>query len=104
MKIKLAIDVEVKLGSGPETGMGCVGYMPEGTTYKELVRVFGKPRPGLYPDGKTKAEWYGKINGLEFSIYDYKSPVVPQKCTDWHIGGKSSLVADLLIAYFKVAK
>ena len=101
MKIRVSVDVEIRMGRGPETGISLVGYMPDGTTYAELVRVFGRPRPFAFPNGKSKIEWVGKINGLEFSIYDYKSAVVPEKNTDWHIGGKSELTAKLLSAYFR---
>ena len=63
--------------------------------------VFGKPQLGASPDGKTKAEWIGRINGLVFTIYDYKSQLDPERNTDWHIGGKLDLVADLVNIYFK---
>ena len=55
------------------------------------------------PDGKVKAEWYGRISGLEFTIYDYKSSLEPERNTDWHIGGRNQLAAVLLGAYFKKA-
>jgi len=85
-------------------GTGFVGYMPDGTTYKELVRVFGKPQQGLSADGKIQAEWTGSINGLPFTIYDYKAETGPKANRDWHIGGRTHLVATLLSAYFKSAK
>ena len=55
----------------------CQGYLPEGTRYEDIVRVFGGPQIGMSPDGKTKAEWVGRINGLVFTIYDYKSRLDP---------------------------
>jgi len=104
MKTKLTMDLEVKMGNANTTGTGCVGYLPEGTTYKQLVKAFGKPqRLGLSEDGKTEAEWTGRINGLDFTIYDYKSGLAAKANTDWHIGGKVHVVAELVNAYFRVA-
>ena len=104
MKTKITLDLEVKMGNAKTVGTGCVGYMPDGTTYKALVRVFGKPQQGLSADGKIKAEWVGRINGLAFTIYDYKFGDEPKNNMEWHIGGKAALVAELLTAYFKAAK
>lgn len=53
-------------------------------------------------DGKIKAEWVGRINGLVFTIYDYKSLVEPERNTDWHIGGNHKIVVCLVIAYFNL--
>jgi len=63
--------------------------------------VFGEPQFGGSLDGKIKAEWVGSINGLVFTIYDYKSRIDPERNTDWHIGGKVKLVAVLVNSYFK---
>ena len=104
MKTKITLDLEVKMGNAKTLGTGCVGYMPDGTTYKDLARVFGKPQSGKSPDGKIQAEWTGSINGLPFTIYDYKSESEPKANTDWHIGGKTTLVAELVTAYFKASK
>ena len=102
MKTKITLDLPVKMGDTGTLGTGCVGYMPDGTTYKELVRVFGKPQYGNSEDGKIKAEWVGTINGLAFTIYDYKSDAKPKANTDWHIGGKTALVAELATTYLKI--
>lgn len=102
-KMKVTLEAEVQLGGNRPRGTGCIGYMPEGTRYEDLVRVFGTPLAGLSPDGKVKAEWYGRISGLEFTIYDYKSSLEPEKNTDWHIGRRNQLAAVLLVAYFKAA-
>ena len=102
-KMKVTLDAEVQVGGSRPRGTGCIGYMPEGTRYEDLVRVFGEPLAGLSPDGKVKAEWYGRISGLEFTIYDYKSSLEPERNTDWHIGGRNQLAAVLLVAYFKTA-
>jgi hypothetical protein len=100
MKIKITLEAEVTMG-GTRLGTGFMGYMPTGTTYKDLVRVFGKPNIDASPDGKVKAEWLGRLNGLDFTIYDYKSPVAPEECCEWHIGGRNAMIAPLVIAYFK---
>ena len=62
--------------------------------------MFGAPQFGKSPDGKIKVEWVGRINGLVFTIYDYKSRVDPAKNTNWHIGGKIKMTADLVNLYF----
>lgn len=102
-QMKITLDAELTIGGIPARGTGCMGYMPDGTRYKDLVRVFGMPLAGLSPDGKIKAEWYGRINGLDFTIYDYKSSLEPENNTDWHIGGRKKLTTVLLVAYFKKA-
>ena len=89
------------MGGVSHDNIGCKGYMPEGTLHEDIVRVFGGPQLGKSPDGKIKAEWVGRINGLVFTIYDYKSKVGPEQNTDWHIGGKVKLVVDLVNVYFK---
>jgi len=104
MRANIEMEIEVKMGKADLTDTGLSGYMPEGTTYKQLVKVFGKPQNGLSGDGKVQAEWTGRINGLDFSIYDYKSDVKPQANTDWHIGGRGKMLVSLLTAYFNASK
>ena len=101
MKVKAEIDLKVTMGGVSRDGTGCQGYLPEGTRYEDIVRVFGGPQLGTSPDGKIKAEWVGRINGLVFTIYDYKSRLDPERNTDWHIGGKQKFVAELVNIYFK---
>ncbi len=102
MKVKAEIELTVAMGGVSHDGTGCQGYLPEGTRYEDIVRVFGAPQLGASPDGKIKAEWVGRINGLAFTIYDYKSRLDPERNTDWHIGGKHKLVAKLVDIYFNV--
>lgn len=104
MKVQATIDIDVVMGGVSHDGTGLQGYLPEGTRYEDIVRVFGEPQFGKSPDGKIKAEWIGKINGLVFTIYDYKSRVDPDRNTDWHIGGKSSFVCQLVNIYFLSSK
>ena len=104
MKITATIDINVTMGDVSHDGTGCQGYLPEGTRYEDIVRAFGKPQLGASLDGKIKAEWVGRINGLVFTIYDYKSRLDPERNTDWHIGGKIKLVAELISTYFKTIK
>ena len=101
MKIKAELNLRVEMGSVSHDGTGCQGYLPEGTRYEDIVRVFGGPQIGASLDGKIKAEWVGRVNGLVFTIYDYKSPLDPERNTDWHIGGKQKFVAELVNIYFK---
>lgn len=42
MKVNAEIDLNVQMGVGSIEGTECQGYMPEGATYEELVRVFGE--------------------------------------------------------------
>ena len=101
MKVKAEIDLKVEMGGVSHDGTGCQGYLPEGTRHEDIVRVFGGPQLGKSPDGKIKAEWVGRINGLVFTIYDYKSRLDLERNTDWHIGGKVKLTAELVNLYFK---
>lgn len=101
MKVKAELDLVVEMGGVSHNGTGCQGYLPEGTRYEDIVRVFGAPQLGASPDGKIKAEWVGRINGLVFTIYDYKSGLEPERNTEWHIGGKHKLAATLVNVYFK---
>jgi len=100
MKVKTELDLKVEMGGVSHIGTGCQGYLPEGTMYEDIVRVFGQPQLGRSLDGKTKAEWVGRINGLVFTIYDYKSSLEPERNTDWHIGGKHKFVAELVKIYY----
>lgn len=101
MKVKTTLNLNISMGGVSHDGTGCQGYLPEGTRYEDIVRVFGGPQLGKSPDGKIKAEWIGRINGLVFTIYDYKSKIDPERNIDWHIGGKVKLVSELVNLYFK---
>ena len=101
MKIRATIDINIAMGDVSHDGTGCQGYLPEGTRYEEIVRAFGKPQLGASLDDKIKAEWVGRINGLVFTLYDYKSNLEPERNTNWHIGGKTAFVAELVNLYFK---
>jgi len=100
MKVKAELDLKVEMGGVSHVGTGCQGYLPEGTRYEDIVRVFGQPQLGRSLDSKIKAEWVGRINGLVFTIYDYKSSIDPVRNTDWHIGGKIKFVVDMINLYF----
>lgn len=82
------------------TGTSLLGYFPKETTYKDLEKAFGSPYFRYCTEGndfldgerveeKTKIEWMGRIQGLKFTIYDYKSEVEPEDNLDWHIGGEN---------------
>ncbi|MBU1864521.1 MAG: hypothetical protein KKH94_12750 [Candidatus Omnitrophica bacterium] len=104
MKVKAEIELTVEMGGVSHDGTGCQGYLPEGTRYEDIVRVFGAPQLGASPDSKIKAEWVGRINGLVFTIYDYKSKLEAERNTDWHIGGKQKFVRQLVTLYFMQAQ
>lgn len=103
MKVKAEIDINVRMG-GSAVGTSCQGYFPDGTTYADLVRIFGEPQIQGSDDGKIQIEWVGFVNGIQFTIYDYKSPVDFTQNTDWHIGGRFPIVASLLLIYFNSQK
>ena len=100
MKLRATLDLNVTMGGVSHNGTGCQGYLSEGIRYEDIVRAFGKPQFGNSPDGKIKSEWVGKINGLVFTVYDYKSRLDPERNMDWHIGGKTKLAAELVCLYF----
>jgi hypothetical protein len=81
-----------------------IGYMPDGTKYDDLVKVFGEPDTDFESDSKIKAEWRGKINGEVFTIYDYDSTVPVEDVTRWHIGGKKPEIVEDIIEYFNKNK
>ena len=101
MRVKAELDLKVEMGDVSHDGTGCQGYLPEGTRYEDIVRVFGAPQLGASPDSKIKAEWVGRINGLIFTIYDYKSRLEPELNIDWHVGGKMKFVEQLVNIYFR---
>lgn len=101
MKVRTTLDLNITMGDVSHDGTGCQGYLPEGTRYEDIVRVFGRHQLGASLDGKIKAEWVGRINGLVFTIYDYKSRLDPERNTNWHVGGKQKFVAELVTLYFK---
>lgn len=72
-------------------------------SYAKIVAKLGKPNSES--DGyKVDAEWRGRINGLPFTIYNYKdgknylgrSGKAVANIKAWHIGGESKEVVDLL--------
>ena len=71
--------------------MGCIT-----TTYDKLVELFGEPMEGS-DDGKTTAEWVIEFeDGEVATIYDWKISSTPKNLHDWHVGGRSHRVLDLL--------
>ena len=63
----------------------------------ELESVFGTPgseinrEEGGFDDPKTQYEWWLKVNGTVFTIYDYKEDkeIEDDQKVIWHIGSKS---------------
>jgi hypothetical protein len=105
METNVKLELKVKMGNENISGTGRMGYLPDRTTYEEVCKVFGLPEyledVKGYAVDKIKAQWTGRINGLIFTIYDYKSDVEVAKNKDWHIGGHKELTVDLLKAYFE---
>ena len=88
------------IGDAEIVGTSFVGEFPKGTKYTDIVEVFGEP--SYIKDDKVKVEWRGRIDGMIFTIYDYKSDVEPEHNTDWHIGGYNDMVDEFVIFYFKL--
>lgn len=73
------------------------GYLPNPTTYDELVGMFGEPDG---PGDKTLAEWtvifHTSLGDVHATIYDYKNYGQDARdITSWHVGGNVSGVVDL---------
>jgi hypothetical protein len=100
MRVKRKYELGIKMGGVSVEGTSCQGYVLNGARYRDLIRVFGKPQKPDSLDGKVKVIWVGTIDGFIFTIYDYKSKIVPKNNTDWHIGGKVRLVEELVNLYF----
>jgi hypothetical protein len=102
MKKLAVINVNMKRGEAASTFR--VGFLPKGTKYKEVVKVFGGPRNVWPSEEQTKAQWTGEINKQTFTIYDYDSGKSAESNTDWHIGGHDESVAPLVLKYFNSKK
>jgi len=59
MKVRTILDINIAMGGVSHDGTGCKGYLPEGTLYEDIVRVFGSPQLGKSPDSLR-----GKINSI----------------------------------------
>ena len=102
MRIETGINILVEMGDFNVNGTGYQGYLPKDVSYENVVRVFGDPKDNSESlDGKVKVLWIGKVNGLVFTVYDYKSRVSPEENTDWHIGGKIKMTGELVNIYFR---
>ena len=85
-------------------GTSLQGYVD--VSYGDLVKVFGEPN-SQGDDYKVDAEWNGTINDLAFTIYNYKDGKnyvgakgkKVEDIRDWHIGGKSLEVVQLVNDY-----
>lgn len=104
MKATITLDLKVKMNRVDNDCLGMVGGMPEGVTYKQLVKVFGKVKRGHNFHGDMQTQWKGQINGLDFIIHDCEDGIPATKNTDWLIDGDCLLVVNLLEAYFNAAK
>lgn len=93
--------IELKTGGADLQGTSFQGILPSSVSYQDLLKVFGKPEriSSLY--GKTQVQWSGTIDGLVFSIYDYKLDLPPEENSEWHIGGRDQRVLDLLVSLAK---
>ena len=99
-----------KEASEAAAGTGLEGTID--TSYSNLVSKFGTP---TYPHGdgyKTDAEWTLKDKGHIITIYNYKDGhnylggrgKDTTKIRDWHIGGTTSRVIDIIRKKFPNSK
>ena len=81
------------------------GFMPDGTTYDQIVKAFGEPKAQT-DNFKTDVVWAGYIDEMPFTIYNYKTGkayleeqgknVEAMTGSDWHIGGRDVAVVELI--------
>lgn len=64
--------------------------------YPELCAIFGQPE-GPSGDAKTQAQWTIEIaGGVVATIYDYKEEQEARDIMQWHIGGRTKDVVQLV--------
>jgi len=83
-------------------GTSLMGYIR--ANYNDLVAVFGEPH--FYEPGnndKVQCEWDFEYNGEVFTIYDWKEYRDPKLVFEWHIGGKTRNVINI-VKYFATDK
>jgi len=85
--------MKYRIVGNKEAYMSCLqGYV--NTTYDNLVSVLGKPNT---TGDKITAEWIIKFGSGEVAtIYDYKEKTTPKEEYQWHIGGHSDKVIELV--------
>jgi len=106
------VNEDVEMGVGNSNGTSLQGYFPDGTTYADLVKVFGEPTKNVSGHDKIDAEWVGLIDSETFTIYNYKTGKnylgdegqAVEDITDWHIGGRNKRVVDAVLDYFNSKK
>lgn len=89
-----ATNNEYEIVRDPAAGGWLQGHID--VTHSDLVSAFGPPTYLGSGDGKTQCEWDLKINGVMVTIYDYKNYRAPERIRDWHIGGTSPDVVDMV--------
>ena len=101
--MKSTIKKDARLGTNMCSFKGAVDI-----SYADLVRVFGEPNRGESADQKVLVEWVLRTPVGVATIYNYKSGVnwtarglEAKDIYDWHIGGRSADVADVLIAHLR---
>jgi hypothetical protein len=77
-----------------------------GIKYSDLVRILGEPTYNEESgDGKTQVEWWIELNGIYFTIYDWKTydrEFTLNGLYIWSIGGSSN--PDKLIEFINSKK
>jgi hypothetical protein len=85
---------KLKLGKSDDAS----GTSLQGTIevdFDTLVKLYGQPT--RHEDSKVQAEWVLRApDATVVTIYDYKEKVPAEEVTDWHIGGRSQKVLDLV--------
>lgn len=102
------MEIEIFKKNGLD-GSSYQGVLPFEIHFKELVEILGPPTKLSEPGSRSKsdAEWTGKVEGLEFTLYNYKDGPAYQKdgsgsidkVTSWNVGGYLGIAADKIATY-----
>ncbi len=82
-----------KIGSDFALGTARMGTLR--ASRKTVIELFGEPN--ALPTEKTNYEWTLDIGGVIVTIYDYKTPNVPEDVViDWSIGSTIYLAQEVV--------
>lgn len=89
----------------PQNGTSLQGYLK--VDINDIIALMGDPDSEPSGDLKVEWEWVYKIEGEVVTIYNYKDGplysedenITINDITDWHVGGRTEKVIDLLREY-----
>jgi len=85
-----------KINMNDVNGTSLMGYVT--CKYEKLVKVFGEPITDSTGD-KVTCEWEGKLDGIPFTIYDWKTNVPYKENLNWNIGGYNQKAVNAVKGY-----